>query len=223
MSQYIQIIKNKLNRLISLDKELNIFGASIHRYQFNSVANEALLHKFEVSNKCIFPKEYRDFLLYIGNGGAGPGYGVFPMGMMDDGFDLSPWDGEFVQPEKQFPFSEALNDTSILERGEPKKDDSLNSEEYEKKYDQWWDRYGEKLQLEYWEKHALIGAIPIAHHGCAYRSWLVVSKGQEYGKVWQDDTADSGGVYPLQSQTLARYTFYDWYLEWLDKSIDELS
>lgn len=33
----------------------------------------------------------RNALISIGNGGAGPFYGVFPLGMMDAGFGLQPW------------------------------------------------------------------------------------------------------------------------------------
>jgi hypothetical protein len=55
------------------------------------------------------------------------------------------------------------------------------------------------------------GAIPICHHGCALRDWLVLT-GPQAGKVWHDRRADFGGLEPVG------LGFADWYQQWLLES-----
>ncbi len=65
----------------------------------------------------------------------------------------------------------------------------------------------------------LNGAIPIVDHGCALSSWLVVAEGPEYGHIWEDRVADEDGVFPLKDKKQERYTFDQWYLEWIENTI----
>lgn len=222
MSDTIDLIKEKLNELRDIDSGFEIFGSSSHEYQFNQVISEKDLIEFEQNNNCILPGEYKEFLLEIGNGGAGPSYGLFPFGYMDDGYELSKWSNDFVAPEKPFKFHDAFNDTSMFLIGAPIESDFNNSNEFEAAYDEWADNNYERLQTEYWDLHALDGAIPICHHGCAYRSWLVVAAGKEYGYVWNDDTPSQAGVFPAQTESKNRCTFAEWYSDWLVKSINEM-
>lgn len=141
---------------------------------------------------------------------------------MDSGFELEKWSNDFVNLSKKFRFRKAYNNTSILNHGVPNKMDFDDEEEYNEVYDNWMDENYENLQIEYWKAHYLDGAIPICHHGCAYRSWLVVDNGPERGYVWEDDTPDEGGVFPFQTEKRDRYTFSEWYLNWLNNSIQEL-
>jgi len=41
---------------------------------------------FELDLSIELPNEYRSFITKAGNGGAGPAYGVFPLGMADNKF-----------------------------------------------------------------------------------------------------------------------------------------
>ncbi|MFI0453577.1 SMI1/KNR4 family protein [Actinomadura sp. 6N118] len=61
------------------DPVLEAFGASTHRYRLNPPLPEADLVSFETRHGVRLPSEYREFLLQVGNGGAGPYYGLFPL------------------------------------------------------------------------------------------------------------------------------------------------
>ncbi len=218
----INIIKEKLTQLKALDTDYQIFGASKHQYQLNPRLDLQDITDFESKFHCQLPIEYKLFLTEIGNGGAGPSYGVFPLGSMDDCFDLAPWTDDFVKPHLAFKFTDAFNDDSMLNQGEPKQSDFASEEEFYKAHDKWVDDYYFDLQDEYWEKHALDGAIPICHHGCCHRSWLVVAEGDEYGHIWEDLSPDFDGVAPATLPNKKRITFFDWYLNWLDESLQIL-
>ncbi|WP_020531060.1 hypothetical protein [Flexithrix dorotheae] len=75
----INTIKEKLKELKSLDKRYSIFGSSRHKYEFNSTLSEEEIRHLEAENGIILTKEYREILRYLGNGGAGCGYGLEPL------------------------------------------------------------------------------------------------------------------------------------------------
>lgn len=75
--------KNKiqvlLNNKAKLDPNFLAFGAQNHGYQLNAPITESDLTTFEQKLGCLLPTDYRDFLLKIGNGGAGAGYGLIKL------------------------------------------------------------------------------------------------------------------------------------------------
>ena len=218
MSEFIVRVKENLPRLKKLDPSCNFFGSAVHLYELNPVVSEKEILEFEKSNSCTLPEKYREFLTLAGNGGAGPSYGIHPLGMDYDGR----WP-DFIKPGHPFPFTDAHNDTSMLTKGQPDKSSFASVQEYEKACDEWWDKYREELFISYCEVHLLNGAIPIVDHGCALSSWLVVAEGPEYGYIWEDHIADEEGVFPLKNKNSERYTFDQWYLEWIENSITELN
>jgi hypothetical protein len=65
-----------LDRLRGLDPEFKIFGSTKHRYELNTPIPDAELSDLETLYTIQLPEEYRWFLTTVGNGGAGPNYGV---------------------------------------------------------------------------------------------------------------------------------------------------
>jgi len=59
-------------------------GGASHRYKLHAPLSEPTLKAFESEWKVELPAAYRDFLANVGNGGAGPGYGLFSLGKEDD-------------------------------------------------------------------------------------------------------------------------------------------
>jgi hypothetical protein len=159
---YMNIVQ-QLKRLSAVVEKLDIFGAQVHRFQLNPPLSEAVVLDFEKQHAIRLPAEYRSFLTLAGNGGAGPAYGLFKLGEMDDNFTYMAWhenDGFVGCLSRPFPYTQPWNDLE----GMPE-EAGLSEAEYETQMDQ--------FEQQYYA--AVDGAIPICHLGCALRQWLVVS------------------------------------------------
>jgi len=186
----------------------DIFGANGHHFTLNPPLPEADVLAFEQQHTIRLPTEYRRFLIEVGNGGAGPYYGVLPLGLMDGvRSDLEPW-GDFVGTlAEPFTFREAWNDLT----GRPEEDErDVNEDEYERRFNAFDERYCSASLMN--------GAFPICHIGCALRIWLVVS-GAEAGNVWHDHRADYDGIAPILTHAGDHATFGTWYMQWLDEAL----
>ena len=198
------------------EKPVRVFGAGAHGFQLNPTLPETAVSDFERRYGVKLPADYRKFITSIGNGGAGPCYGIFPLGYADDAFDLSPWrqdDGRVGELSEPFPFSEEWNDLS----GKPSiglNDSAVGPEETE--YDRQWAAF-EKV---YWGSTLVNGAIPICDEGCALRIYLVVTGAQE-GKLWEDRRAEYAGLRPVRLKDGSAATFRLWYEEWLEECLAE--
>lgn len=92
-----------LRELRTLDPHFRVFGSASHRYLLGPVLSEQDLAAFESANGIQLPAEYREFLATVGNGGAGPFYGLEPLDSF--GRDLS----------RPFPFTESTERVSAEE------------------------------------------------------------------------------------------------------------
>ena len=89
-----QELKSFLAHLQHEDPDFRAFGASEHRYQLLPPLPEAAIRMFEAQYDITLPDEYRHFLSVIGNGGAGPYYGILPLAATT----------EYCDPRRPFPF-----------------------------------------------------------------------------------------------------------------------
>jgi hypothetical protein len=187
------------------DSAAPIFGADSHRFLVHPPASEAEISAFEKRFGVQLPIEYRDFLTQVGNGGAGPGYGIFRLGEVDDGFRTRRFDlkDDLVgDPSEPFPFTEEWSDLT----GSPT-DELLTQNE-----NLYWEKV-EVFERRYFSPSLVNGAIPICHLGCAIRIQLVVT-GPQRGFLWRDGRSEETGLQPLQFDGRAA-TFASWYGEWL--------
>ena len=69
-------LKTKVERLRNEDEACRLFGAEKHRYRFNDALSEAEVSAVEAKLGTRLPSTYRQFLTELGNGGAGPHYGL---------------------------------------------------------------------------------------------------------------------------------------------------
>jgi|SRR5579859_2954593 len=184
----------------------DVFGASAHQFRLNPPVSESEVEDFELRFRIDLPAEYREFLTVAGNGGAGPFHGIFPLGNVDDNFDLREFhegDGLVGNLAEYFPHKEAWNDLT----GQPE-EGLANVDELE------YSKQEEMFTKTYWSSSLVAGAIPICHEGCALRIELVVT-GSERGYLWEDRRSEFGGLEPIRLADGSKATFANWYSEWL--------
>jgi hypothetical protein len=92
-----------LCQLRAADSSFRVFGSEEHRYRLGPPLSETELAAFESANGIRLPEDYRLFLAVVGNGGAGPFYGLEPLGTF--GRDLS----------RPFPFVAVIDTLSRKE------------------------------------------------------------------------------------------------------------
>jgi hypothetical protein len=199
----IELIQTKLQELRAIDPKYSVFGASNHKYRSNKVITESELNHFESKYGINLPAGFKSFLLKVGNGGAGPYYGLETI---EDSLyvDLDyKRENEFLDPSVPFPINTQWN---MKFTG-----DHENEEEYKV--------FEEKYFDSKWET----GLLRICNYGCGVSLNLIVN-GQEYGNIWVDDRGSDGGIYPdPYFDQNGRTNFLDWYLLWLEKSLHEVS
>lgn len=213
-------ILSRLQTLKRLDLDCSCFAAKSHWYDLNPPLSEEEVAQVEAKHGCRFPDEYRRFITEIGNGGAGPAYGVFPLGMQDRSHDLCRWDegyaliGDLSRP---FPLRDAWNLPEDFWRQQPDPPEDMPVEEQDRMHEAW----ERKLESDYYATSITDGAIPICHEGCALRNWLVVT-GPLAGTVWRDLRADNEGIEPFLKEDGTRMGFNDWYLHWVEQNIRQV-
>lgn len=183
-------IRLKLPLAAQADQECEVFGASSHRYKLNPPLHHAQLQEFEQVHGIILPESYAAFLTEIGNGGAGPYYGVHPLGT-----------NQSMELERLHKPS-AIQSTSLL-------DGIIEDADYAVKADT-----DEMSDTEYDEYIAEMtqGLLNIGEQGCSYETMLVVT-GELRGKVIYMDLESH------QTFVTYEETFLDWYERWLDETI----
>ncbi|MDH4461512.1 MAG: SMI1/KNR4 family protein [Flectobacillus sp.] len=209
MDNQLESIKGKLEQLRQLDTNLEIFGSEKHRYILNPPISTDTLKQFEAKHKITLPSEYVAFLTTLGNGRAGPFYGLEPFeNAIFDDLDFKREDG-LLNPSKPFLHTDAWN-----MEFEPTVSEDENEKEYDRQYEEFTNVYFYTEQTN--------GVIAICNYGCGITLYLVVN-GQEYGNIWTDDRGNDGGIYPtIQLGEKAKINFLDWYELWLDHSILEI-
>ena len=198
----IESIKQKLFELKKKDIKLSVFGAQKHKYKLYTPKKEIEIKNFEENYNLKLPPGYRDFLLQIGNGGAGPYFGLEPLeSSLFVDLDYGEESG-LIDPTKAFPLNEKWN---------------LNFENLED------EKYFEIKDEEYFDNKWVNGLLRVSNFGCGVSINLVVN-GVEYGNIWIDDRCNDGGIYPDKSiNSENRLNFLNWYEQWLDKSLSEIS
>lgn len=214
-------ILGQLRTLARLDLDCACFGAKGHWYELNPPLPEEEVALMEAKHRCRFPQEYRQFITEIGNGGAGPAYGVFPLGQQDHGHDLSNWEDGYKligDLSKPFPLERSWNLPHSFWEQQPDPPEGTPIEDE----DRMWEAWNTRLENEYYAPRLTDGAIPICHEGCALRNWLVVT-GPLAGTVWRDLRADNGGIHPFLKDDGTPMGFYDWYLDWLHSNLRKVA
>jgi hypothetical protein len=201
---FVAEVRQKIEQLKALDKDLKLFGADHHRYEFNPPLEQEALSSFEERNGISLPRDYRDFVLKLGNGGAGPYYGIYPL-LLDYSIDHRMKGNNRIDLSVPFPHSKDWDP------------------DWPHEID--WDR-GERPSHELVDDYIgtahISGALCICHYGCG-DFFLLVVNGSEKGNIWVDGRTNYAGIFRGGLEDGERLvTFSRWYLNWLDRSLAEL-
>jgi len=209
------MVREKVRELKARDRTFRVFGSGFHGYRLNRPLSEAQVAAFEGQCRVRLPADYRLFLTEVGNGGAGPFYGVDRLGELEG----RPWQGNMAVGDLSapFPHREAWNLPASFWDQKPNGDIQRPEEEEYTLSEEWEAR----LNREYWAPAIMNGAIPICHLGCAQWHWLVVT-GERSDEVWADDRVDERGIWPLRGRDGRPLTFASWYTGWLDHALFSL-
>ena len=197
----IERIKSKLLEAAKVDKDLKVFGASSHKYSINKPVSIEEVNAFERKYSVDLPDCYKSFVLKIGNGGesfsnsgAGPFYGIYPLGKGVD--ELVYENTEKYVKNESILYPKMSNDDweKVIEKVE---DDNILDSDYEK------------------ELGRIFGGIlPIGTQGCSYLHGIILN-GAHKGKVVNIDQELQKPRFTFEDN------FLDWYERWLDEVISE--
>lgn len=183
-------IAEKLRRAREMDAQP--FGVESHGMRLHPPIALDELAAIEARLGVALPEEYRGFIIRIGDGGAGPAYGMFTLdkALRETGVDRVP---ELLAT----PFCH-------VDCYNPYEDPVWNA---------FWDRVDEggvgDEERRIFGIREMEGALQLCHEGCGYMHFLVVS-GPQRGRMWMDGRCSDYGFSPFN------VTFLEWYERWID-------
>lgn len=184
-------IKNKLEKAKRKDKAFSVFGASSHKYRVYEKLTAKELMDWQSKNQVTLPEPYTQFLTKVGNGGAGPYYGIYSIKKATSYTDgnalatrcvLHP---KMTKEEWNYLTEPLINDEDI---SDPEYDAARGK--------------------------VLGGMLCIGTQGCEYDMYLVL-EGKHRGKIVY--TSDFYPDHPFFF--VYEDNFLDWYERWLDEII----
>src|SRR5690348_15289150 len=113
ITDFVDTLKQRVADLGKLDVHRKVFGAGSHQYGFAKPYPEAELASFEKRIGITLPEDYRAFITQIGNGGAGPSYGVIGF-RANDSEDYTAYE-ELARP---WAYAETHNPIELFDYGD---------------------------------------------------------------------------------------------------------
>ncbi len=187
-----------------MDPLLKMFGVADHQYRLASPVDLAFVRTIEEKYHFRFPEDYVQFITEVGDGGAGPGYGLYSFGYYHTE----------VKSAKEAKVREAylcgLGREIQLLPIEPEwlEDFCISKKEYEKNPEKYF--RGGKGSFN-WDNDTPYGFFHLGTYGCG-RDFGLITAGERYGQVFINDTE---GLFELESDS-----FQAFYQDWLDFILD---
>ena len=209
MKEQLQRIQQKLAQAKAADKDLQVFGASSHKYHLNPPVTEAEVLAFEKKYGVRLPECYRAFMLTIGDAKAkkldfiaGPYYGLYAFGTQVD--DLL-YEGSEIYLKAPCALSPNMTQEEWETLSAPLE---TNEEEFEE------EGYVIEVEDNYIEECGKVfgGLLPLGSQGCTYEHALVLN-GKYAGRVVNVDLDLAQPKFAFEAN------FLDWYERYLDEVI----
>ena len=165
-----------------------IFGSSKHGYKLNPTVTREEVRRFEARWHLTLPDEYVFFLTKVGNGGAGPYYGLYSLENLDR---YNEYLGFYDARDKEAlpPFIDRNMSPVNWARAMEEMEDINDDNEYDVRM-----------------KQVCSGLLVIGTQGCTYDN-LLMWKGSERGKIVYIDW----NMEPEYGPFLTGLTFLEWF------------
>jgi hypothetical protein len=192
-------VRDRLAWLAKRRDACSVFGASAHGFRLAPALSEREVEGIEEQFGAPLPEPYRSFLVEVGAGGAGPGYGLLGFGRSGRSWEFAAGDrrGDSVDLRAEFPHRELFHHAEWPD--------------FTKIPQERWSE--ESRSLDARDDADTYGTLPLCHQGCGHYDLLVVT-GPDRGALWFDGEASDGGIGP-HADSRGRMTFDRWYLGWL--------
>lgn len=198
-------VEKILSHAKQMDPKYERFGVSRHQYKLNPPIRMEFVRAAEKRYHFQLPEDYVQFITEVGDGGAGPDYGIYPFGNFF-------WKAESPGAERfREEYRRSLANPFLLVPMEP--DDveysGFSKEAYEKNPGDFFVEVGEG---DYKERLCdTDGFYVLGTHGCQW-DFGMVTAGERRGQVF--DTDNEGNY------CFAAHSFYEYYQNWLDHISD---
>ena len=143
-----------------VDSRHNIFGSEKHKYKFNPVASMERVRSFEEKYNIKLPEAYVSFFTQVGNGGAGPEYGLYSLEHIEQ------YESEYLLQDDSDEIFIDKNLTLEKWNSTVRKLDEIDDDE----------TYDSMM------RRIMKGAVVIGTRGCTYDNLLMCS-GSQAGKI----------------------------------------
>jgi hypothetical protein len=243
-------ITDKLEDLRAADPGCLLFGVDTHRYRLGSRLSPADVHSIENAYGVTLSEEYASFVVDLGNGGAGPGYGLQRNGFVDSIAEIPTAEPRGPHRVVQKTRNCTLSRQDLFD-GAGKKVDPFKISLFESMKNLAFDgpagptiprrpfplaeplRNGERDPR--WETlDPAIGTLMLADYGCGMTAHVVLN-GPFRGHIWLYDPNASWFVPFNETATLhyvdasevnaadaeTTFTFASWYEHWIDHALDQ--
>jgi hypothetical protein len=248
MEERLARIREIIEQLRQMDSEGEIFGSERHLFRLGPPITPDKLAELEERYGVRLPEEYRQFLIHLGNGGCGPGYGLSRFGWMDSphnvprtaltgrtltissgpGFTITRPEMAYVDGTIADPWDLDFDDgLKILARDHT----ALKAPFPLTEPFQYYSDAG-RVAEDAVPKDIDRGCFRLGTYGCGIDPLLIVT-GPFAGQVWIDDRMNSVGVMPFYEyfapyeethhggplRKTGLHSFLDWYEDWLETSL----
>lgn len=214
----------ELIRLVNLARELDTeyqqFGSQNHHYEWAPVIPLSQVREFERRHCIQLPQGYVDFLTQVGNGGAGPDYGLYSLEQMEEEsyFDHSCSDCSYMQVRSRPDFyTLPYLSPYVSADAVPLINSTLTPQKWENRYadfcrcsDNGSEAERDRIYTEFYS-----GTVRIADSGCR-TGYMLVCRGDLSGEV-------ISFCHGLEMPEILNISFEDWVLQYFKNRITSIT
>lgn len=207
---YISEIKVLAQEGLRQDPTYKIFGANHHNWKFGEPADMQKIHDFEKDMKITLPEALVRYLTELGDGGAGPDYGIYSLEEMRK---RNVFLHQTVNLPVMLDHSMTNEQWSDFAKKYETLDDIINSDKFYIQTKEHQERLMQELRNM--ELSLIAGGVLIGTPGCTMNS-ILMCRGAAAGEVF---VVDFDYIFSLRSEPYCCGKFEDWIIKKMKRSL----